>query len=212
MNAGAFNVLIPVIGVPGCGKSTYAFRRAKQIARKTPAYLIIHDPGWALPADSAIRRYASIDEATAGMVGNPKRVHTLSIADGDDVVDFALKCAAASRAMNGPPILVMIDEGVAARGMAPSRLSPTMANFLARRRWLNVGLIVTAQSPMLIHYQLFGLATEMVLFQTIDRAGLKRLERFSVPQDILARLPTMPRFEYAFHSTGAAPNSPPTIV
>jgi hypothetical protein len=209
MNAGRFNVLIPVIGVPGCGKSTYALKRAKQIARATPAYLIVHDPGWALPEDSAIRRYASVDEATSGLAAHPRAIHALSVANGDDVVAFALRCAAASLAMKGPPVLVLIDEGVAAYGMAPNRLSPTMANFLARRRWLNVGLIVTAQSPMLIHYQLFGLATEIVMFQTIDRSGLKRLERFSVPQAILARLPSMAPYDYVVHGTGGASPSHP---
>lgn len=201
MKPGAFNLLIPCVGVPNSGKTWYAYHRAKLVAKKTPAYFIVHDAGWALPDDPAILRYASTGEAANGLARHPKRVHALSVADGDEVVNFALRCAEASRAMGGPPILLMIDEGVASEGMSAYRLSVAMKNLIARRRWLNVGLIVTAQSPMLIHYQLFALATEIVMFRTIDEQGLKRLERFGVPHDTLNRLRTLPNRECIIHTT-----------
>jgi hypothetical protein len=47
------------------------------------------------------------------------------------------------------------------------------------------------------------------MFQTIDRSGLKRLERFSVPQAILARLPSMAPYDYVVHGTGGASPSHP---
>ena len=201
VNRGGWNHLIVFLGQPGTGKSTAALKRAKELGR-APSYVLAHDPGWRLPDDASLMRHASFGEAAAGLASNPGAVHALSIADGEMVVAWSIQCARASlNSGGGVPVTVLLDEGVSTSGINPYRLSPQMRDFIATRRHHNVGMIVTLQSPSLAHYQLLGLATEIVMFRTIDEKGLRRLESIGVPRATLERVKTLPDFQSVTYST-----------
>lgn len=203
MKSHSWNHLIVVLGQPGTGKSTYALKRAKQLGREGPAYLLAHDPGWRLPEDSALMRHTTFGEAAAGLAKFPSSVHALSVSEGESVLEFGIGCARTSAKTNhGCPVVVLLDEGVGTSGINPHRLSPRMRDFVATRRHHNVGMIVTAQSPMLMHYQMLGLSTEIVMFRLIDDRGLRRLETVGVPDNILAAVKRLPNFKSITHRTG----------
>lgn len=200
---GSWNHLIVILGQPGTGKSTYAVKRIKQLGRDGPAYMLAHDPGWRLPDDATLERHADVGSAAIGLAKAPGNIHALTVADGDSVVAFATQCAKASIDRGqGNPVAVLIDEGVATKGISPHRLSPQMAEFVATRRWLNTGMIVTAQSPLLVHYQMLGLSTEIVMFRLIDERGLRRLETIGVPPNILSSVRKLPNYHSITHKTG----------
>jgi hypothetical protein len=205
MSRGSFNHLIIVLGQPGTGKSTYAFKRAKQFI-STPAYVIAHDPGWRLPEDASLVRHRTFNEAAIGLGKLPSKVHALSTSEGEDVVGWGIEVAQASanqsKTGNGCPVVVLLDEGVGTSGINPYRLSPRMRDFVATRRHHNVGLIVTAQSPLLMHYQLLGLSTEIVMFRLIDERGLARLETIGVPRNLLDAVKRLPNYKSITHVTG----------
>lgn len=203
MSIGSFNQLVVVLGQPGTGKSTYALKRTKQICRETPCYGLGHDPGFRLPDDPSLVRHPDFTSAAMGIGKHPEKIHALCVPDGDSVVAWAKKCSEASKnAGQNIPVMVLIDEGVATNGINPYRLSPLMADFVATRRWHNVGLMVTAQSPLLMHYQILGLSTEIVMFRLIDERGLRRLETIGVERKTLDMVRKLPNFQSITVKTG----------
>src|SRR6266487_312455 len=93
---GQCNVLEVIVGVPGTGKSTYAFHRVLEIQKSMPCYIIAHDPGWRLPEHSSIMRHDDFVSGQNGLKSRPGAIHAMTIADGQKVVDWAIACAQVS--------------------------------------------------------------------------------------------------------------------
>ncbi len=206
MLRGSWNHLIVILGQPGTGKSTYALKKLMELCAQGPAYGLAHDPGWRLPDNPRLERHSTFGEVATGLARNPGHMHAVSVADGDAVVKFGIECAQHSKTATGAnggfPVMVLLDEGVATKGINPYRLSPQMADFVATRRHHNVGMIVTMQSPSLGHYQLLGLSTEIVMFRLIDERGLKRLETVGVPRKMLEDVKRLPNYHSITYRTG----------
>ena len=94
------------------------------------------------------------------------------------------------------PVVVLIDEAVMARGASKNRMSPEMRDFLISLRHLHVGLVYTAQGGGMVHYDMVQLATELYLGKSIHTRAHKAFEDAGVPADVIAKLPTMERFQF----------------
>lgn len=209
---GQWNHAIIVLGVPGCGKSTYALARLIQLCQ-TPAYGLAHDPGWRLPAklpdgmpDPKLHRHETIEAGRAAIARDGSGVHAFAVADGQEVLAFGRALSEASLAKGGgdrgTPVVVLLDEGVATESASPYRLGGPMREGLALRRHRHMAIIMTAQDPRLIHYAMVGLSTEIVMFRLRDDRALAELERMGVPSETTARLRGLPNYHYIVQKLG----------
>jgi hypothetical protein len=183
--AKSLNVAIGCVGSPGSGKSTYALARAIEYARVLPAYCVAHDIGWKLPdtfpngQETGVIRHDSFNAAQSRLATDPRGVHCIATRDAGTVIQFAQKIGKASLDSNsgthGIPVIILIDEVVSAEDAGPYRLGDTIKDLFALRRHANLGVIWTAQSPRLCHFQMLGLGTELVVFKLHHRKDLDAL-------------------------------------
>lgn len=94
------------------------------------------------------------------------------------------------------PVVVIVDEGVMMRSASRNRLDPKLADFIISLRHNHVAMIMTAQGGNMIHYDLIQQATEVYIGKVEHKRGLKALEDGGIAPEILADLPTMPKFEF----------------
>lgn len=210
--ARSFNVCIGVLGSPGTGKSTYALARAIEYG-KTPAYLLAHDQGWKLPDNlpngrpTGLKRYQNFGEAQRGLASEPGGVHCISTVNGDagQVIEYGVKLSAAALRANGgkggPPTIILIDEVVSAADANPYRLGEGIRQSMALRRHQNVGIIWTAQSPRLCHYQMLAMGTELVCFRLHHKKDLDALEQVGLSDIQLDTIRTLPDHHFIIHYT-----------
>lgn len=196
MKVGDFNHAIIVLGVPTTGKSDYALRRLCALGG-TPAYKLVHDPGWRVPTayhddngraiDAKLIRHKTVNDAAKALATNPGSTHAISSEDGGEVLALAERVAQISIDKHadgtGTPVVVLLDEGVATAGASPMRIDPALRRFLAGKRWKNVGLIMTAQDPRYIHYSFGTLCTEIICFRLRDENSIKRLQGLGIATD-----------------------------
>jgi hypothetical protein len=201
---GDYNKWIGVVGVPGTGKSTYALGRA--IIESKGAYVIGHTAGTlpdVLPNGKRAntRYHSSIQACAEAFKKDPRGVNIID-AEVGDILSFAEDVAAQSLeahdGTHGTPVLVFVDEVVAAEDMSPYRLNPTMRKLNALRRHKNIGILFTSQTPQFCHYSMFSMATEIVFFQVLHEDALKIFSKLGVPRDIVARIPTLSRNKHEY--------------
>ncbi len=211
---GQFNHVIGVLGRPGSGKSCYATSRAVEFARQG-CYVVAHDIGDRLPdmlptgRRSGTVRHSSVDDAIKTLARDPRGIHCLSTPDASEVINLAKLIAEADmertkqvgpsgRAM-GHPVVVIIDEVVAAGICDPHKLSWEMKQLIAGRRHMNVGIIWTCQSARMVNNQLIGLSTEMVMFNLQQEMDFKKLDEAGCPPEVVAQIRALPKFQSVTH-------------
>lgn len=209
---GQWNHAIGVLGVPGCGKSTYAASLALELGA-TPAYLLAHDPTWRIPPTLPdgrtvpLRRHATIEICRAALAKDATGLHAPTATDGAAILNFACALAAASKGgeivplgKEAVPVVVLIDEAVAIEHSGPGRLREELLEVLVGRRHKHVALIYTVQSPRLVDVSLLSMATRLVMFRLIDEKSRDRLrDEAGVPEALLDQLATLPDHQYLVH-------------
>lgn len=186
-----------MFGVPGTGKTTYATAEAERISRF--AYVLAHSGG-TLPdvypdgRKPKIKEYENVKSALLGISRDPSGINLIH-SSASDVIDLGVRIAAASLENNGGdrgvPVLLFVDEVVAADEMNAYRLHPTMKQLVALRRHKNVGVLFTSQHPNLCHYQMIALATEVTFFRVIHEDAIRKFRKIGVPRHIVERIPTL---------------------
>jgi len=183
----------------------YALKRCLEFA-KQPCYVIAHDVGWkieeTLPggASSHVRRFSTVAEAREAFQQDPRGVFSISSDDAAEVHAFAKDAAHASLEQHGGtkghPVVLFIDEVVSAGVCDANSMEPGFRRLIAERRHHHVGIISTCQSARMVNNQMLGLSTELVLFQLTMEKDLKRLSESGVPEDVVAQIPKLGRFQY----------------
>jgi hypothetical protein len=166
---------------------------------------VCHSAGWIkdrLPdgRSANIVRHESIDAFLECLQVSGKGIHVIAVEDAGEVVNVGWRMAELSLELNGgdkgTPVIVFIDEAVAADDIDTYRLSGNMKKLIALRRHKNVGLVFTTQSPQLCHYQMFALCTELALFRVKHRKALNKLLDVGIDPDIVERMPMLPNHHY----------------
>lgn len=142
---------------------------------RIPCYVVAHDIGWKIPyqlhdgAPTHVKRYNTADEARAAINKDPRGIHAISSSDAQSVYELARELGRHSLEQNnnerGTPCVLLVDEIVSAGICDPNYLDEGFKKLLAERRHHNVAIVVTCQTPRLIHNQVLNLSTEVVLFR-----------------------------------------------
>ncbi len=175
---------------------------------KQGCYVLAHDIGWRLPETvegkpSGIVRHDSVQGCLQRLAADPRGIHCLSVPNAAEVMNLAVVLAREDMKRNGGnqghPVIFLIDEVVAADICKPIYLSDEMKNLVAGRRHMNVGIIWTCQSARMVHNQLIGLSTEMVLFNLTMDADFKKLEESGIPLETVQKVAALPKYEHVEH-------------
>lgn len=209
MRVGDWDVAIACLGGQGCGKSTYAKQRVRQMMAERALYVVAHDPTMgAVGAD--VHRHRSEEQLLAGLGTSPSGMHCLDVADGLRVVKCALRVAASARKQADPtPTLVVLDEIVTVGNMSPSYLDPTVAEGYALRRHKHLGWLFCSQRQQQVHPTIRELATELVVFRATTDRQIASLEELGVPPATLDQVRALPYFIHPKH-TGPLPDRIPS--
>ncbi len=208
------NTVRSYLGVPGTGKSTLALADMRKQARELGgAFMLAHDIGDRLPdrwpdawggKPTGIVRHNSVVEARAGLGRQPNAIHTLSTADGSEVLALAIEIAKKSKAWGAeagasPPVLLFLDEAVGTASASPHRLGDDMRNYIASRRHEHVGLYWTCQSPAMAHYALLALSTEIICGRIVDERALARFEQLGFTPGEINMIAGLHNYEFIRH-------------
>lgn len=200
--ARSFDLWEGYVGKRGTGKSTLALARAVEKAKEIGgAYVLVQDPQhrvpdtWPSGKPVGARRYSTCEEARKSIEADPRGIHVISSGRALPVIDLAKKISVAQfgekNDKQGHPCIVILDEAVNIEGASPYFLSDEMRDLIAGCRHYNVGVIWTSQQPQFVHYSFMALSTRMVLFKVTDERGLANLRKAGVPDEVLAKLPTL---------------------
>lgn len=173
--------------------------------------MIAHDIGWRIPerlhdgTPTGVIRHENVVSCANALSRDSRGIHCIATPDATDVITFGRLVAFESLRRNGGnhgyPVIIFLDEVVAAGVCDPHHLSPDMKTLIATRRHENIGIIWTCQSARLVHNQLIGLSTEMVVFELSSRADYRKLEDCGIPEEEIAKIPSLPKYgcvEYKF--------------
>lgn len=203
MQIGEWNVAIGVVGGPGCGKSTYAQYRARQIIATTPCYVVAHDPTMSVRG-ADVQRHSTESQLIAALRGPRARgIHCLDVADGLRAIKCGLQVAEMARAVGGKqgpvPTLILLDEIVTVGNMSPSYMDPVMQEAYALRRHRHVGFVFCSQRPQQAHPTVWELSTEIVMFRIPTKRQIDRFADLGVPEATLSQVPNLAKYAHIIH-------------
>ena len=198
-----WNHLDLFMGKRGYGKSTKALEVGLNYAR-TPAYVIAHDPGGRIghwtkehgEVGHLVRRFRTPAELLLTLRSNPGGIHCIESDEAEEAIDLALRVARFSKASNGPPVVLWINEVTSCASASPQRISGDIVRIATQGRHDRLGIMLEAQSSRLVNYNLLSNCTYGYLFRLTDQTAIKRLEDFEVPSRHIERLPSLARYEY----------------
>jgi len=197
-----WNHLVVFVGRRGFGKTTKALECAIDLSF-TPAYILAHDPGGRIgqwtpkhgDVGHLIKRHQTAAELFHTLRTTPGNVNTLESVDAEELLQMAVDVGRASKQAKGVPVIAWINEVTSCSSGSVNRISGSLQRIAAQGRHDLVGLFVEAQSSRLINYQLLCNSTRLVCFRLTDQNAVDRLREFEVPENILTRIATLPRFE-----------------
>jgi hypothetical protein len=197
--AGQVNRVALYLGPPGCGKSNLAMRH---LTAPPGGYLIAHESAAELPARLEpggerphYVRHASVAACRAALAVDARGVHAIRSEDGGEVLGFAMELGESAKATNGIPVRVLLDESAASAGSSARRLGPEFGRYLMMRRHFHTELYLCCQSPWRLHYAFIELSTDVYVFRLEKKEALVRLADEGMPDEMLARIPTLAEFE-----------------
>ena len=82
-------------------------------------------------------------------------------------------------------------------------MSDDVKMLISGRRHENVGIIWTCQSARMVHNQMIGLSTQMILFNLLADKDLKKLEENGIPPEEVAKVKALPRYQHVTWRMGA---------
>lgn len=209
---GDWNHGIVLIGPQQCGKTTYAIKRARELAR-TPAIVIVHDVAYGFHGPD-VQRHDTREELAAALVKAPGGLHCLDVSDGGQVLDMALAVARSAqtaaggkRATSCTPVLFVEDEVVSFEGASANYLDKKFQKAYLMRRHLEhqggqIGFIIGAQRPQIMHPTIYELCTELVIWRPEAERSIKAFEAAQVPDDVLAKVLQLRDHEYLVYRKG----------
>lgn len=198
MQPGDLNVAIVISGYPGCGKTTLAVARLRELMAGGPCYVIAHDPRRDLTrkAPDIVQRHkseAECDRAFASPTTAPG-IHCLDVGDPMRVLMYARQVASRA-APAGVPTYLYLDECSALRGMSPSHIDPEVQELYLGRRHELIGYVFATQRLQILHPSILENASELLIFRTKRGSQLGRYEELGLEDihpgilDVIRALP-----------------------
>lgn len=172
-----------------------------------------------------IEYHETLDDVRRGVFWRPAKWHILAPAPGksagataDDLLMFSQSMSDAIRErawrkkhwgrwkhnanhddVDAPPIVVLIDEGIAVRGAQQGSRQETsqwFMEYLISLRHLHIALVWNMQDPNLRSWQIMGQATDLYIFHTSHQYALHSLWAAGVSETELDRIRNLPKFEH----------------
>lgn len=206
-----WNVVEGFLGAPGTGKTDRMVRRALELQKLWHCYLIAHDIGWKIPptlhdgTPTGLQKHRNVSECIAALRTHPSGVHAISSANALPVLGLARQLGEASLARGkgyGPPVLVLIDETVQSQIADRKYLNPDMRELICDRRHAHVGLLWSVQSIRFVNAGLVTLSPIVWCSRIREEYSLDTLAKSGVPDEDLAKLPSLGQHEFLAVRTG----------
>lgn len=204
--------VIGYIGAPRAGKTAMAAGELSAFQ----GFALVHDPSEDFPTRLPdgelldVYQHSTLRSAARGFRRRPEAIHACSF-DVEQVIALAKELVAGTtRGTDAIPVALLIDESVSweeAKG-GRRQMGPQAADLIARRRRLHISLRYCAQFAGQIRSELLALATRLCVFRLRDTDDISRLRRRGMPDELLAKVPTLAQYEHVEWDAAAFPRAP----
>lgn len=197
-----------------------------QFRRETGGYVIGHSTNGQIGADPGrIEFHDDLRQLSRGIRKHPGRAHFVARGKPEDVLHHALAMSLsvrkraheryraeafrrgelvpkfrpdrpAPKGLMAPPVLVVIDEGMAMRRNPSQRELQELEELLTSARHSHVAVTWSSQSPSLRQWVLLEQANRQRVFRYTHEYGANALRAGGVHKDVIPALRDLPRFSY----------------
>lgn len=214
---GSLDRVTTIIGERGMGKSTFAMLDARAFQRETGGYVIGHSPNGQIGAAPDVAFHDDLKRLARGLRKRPERIHVLVKGAPEDLIDFGERLALgirkrafershkferfradrpAPRGLLAPPVLVIIDEGVAMRRNPTQAELADLERSLTSARHNHVALTWSSQAPTARQWVLLEQSNRLRVFRYTHEYGANALRAAGIHRDVVPVLRDLPRFSY----------------
>lgn len=232
IEVGSLDRITVIIGERGMGKSTYALMDARRFQAETGGYVIGHSPNGQIGAASDVTFHDDLRRLSRGLKRHPERIHVVTRDKPEDVLRYGegLALSIRKRAYNrerdrthgalpkwradrpapkgllAPPVLVIVDEGVAMRRNPTHDELAELERLLTSARHNHFALTWSSQAPTSRQWVLLEQASSIRVFRYTHEYGANALRAAGIHKEIVPDLRDLPRFTW-YHFDKMDPKS-----
>lgn len=209
-----------ILGERGTGKSTLAWIDAAEFQRETGGYVIGHSPNGQIGARRNIVFHDSLKKLAAGIRRAPDKMHFVVRDRAEPVIDYGQSLATAIRkrafqrahplkrwredrpmpdGVLAPPVLIIIDEGVAMARHPKNFEVERLEVFLTSARHKHVAFTWLSQAPTARQWVIMEQANRFRVFRYTHEWGGNAIAAAGIDRDALEVIREMPNFMYYHH-------------
>lgn len=220
LEVGKLDRITVILGERGTGKSTLAWLDARGFQAEFGGYVIGHSPNGQIGQRDDVTFHDSVKKLAAGLRRHPERQHYVVKGPAEDLIIFgdALALGIRKRAFQrahplkrwredrpmpegivAPPVLIIIDEGVAMARHPSNTESERLERFLTSARHKHVGFTWLSQAPTARQWVILEQANRFRIFRYTHEWGGNAIRAAGLDKDALQVVKTMPNFMYYHH-------------
>ena len=223
---GSLDRITVIVGERGMGKSTFLSKvDIPDFRHETGGYVIGHSTNGQIGAAPNIVFHDDLKRLSRGLRKEPGKAHFVARGKPEDVLRYALAMSEsirkraherfrasefragrlvpkfrpdrpAPKGLMAPPVLVVIDEGMAMRRNPTQAELQELEELLTSARHNHVAVTWSSQSPSLRQWVLLEQANRQRVFRYVHEYGANALRAGGVHKDVIPALRELPQFTY----------------
>ncbi len=214
---GSLDRVTTIIGERGMGKSTFALLDARAFQRETGGYVIGHSPNGQIGLAPDVVLHDDLKRLSKGLRRNPERIHIVVRGAPEDVIAYGERLALsirkraferthkfekfradrpAPRGMLAPPVLMIVDEGVAMKRRPGDIDLADLERMLTSARHNHFAVTWSSQAPTSRQWVLLEQSNRLRVFRYTHEYGANALRAAGIHRDVVPVMRDLPRFSY----------------
>lgn len=196
------------IGRPKWGKTEAMLATALDWQRRYRAYVIVHDLGWKIPAQTYDGKptgavyHRTVEEARAAIKKQGGGMHCISSPDGHGPLALAREIGEESLRRSktpgwGFPVIFMVDEVITSNLANRQNVDEDMRLLISDRRHAHVALLWGVQHVRYVNAGLISLSTKVHVAKYDDEFSKKHLSMCGLQDDFVESLSTVQKHHFA---------------
>lgn len=214
---GTLDRVTAIIGERGVGKSTLAKIDAREFQNDTGGYVIGHSPNGQIGPDSDIEFHSDMEKLQRALKRRPGVMQIMTRGSPEEVLAYGDALALAIRrkafrreypltkwredrpapiGLAAPPVLVLIDEGVAMKRHPSQDELSQLERLLTSARHKHLAVTWQSQAPTARQWVLAEQANRIRVFRYVHEWGANAIRAAGIPREVIPSLRELPKFLY----------------